>query len=155
MVDIDGGVVENADLFTQEELEYHKKHKALREQIKALEVEADRQALIAKGREELHRILGDEKFETRPASIRVRVWETFRRKYPDVEPDAPSYHRALDEYRAEQAKLLKAQEQKRAEEEAKANDPGPKPKISGKRIRKLKRAGKWKWGDQEAESKPK
>jgi hypothetical protein len=149
LVDLQLGKVTQVDLLSEAELAELKRQIALMEEIKELEAEADREARNDKGREELARILGDEVFETRPASVRLHVWEAFKARYPDVELDEFSYQRALEEDQVQRAKDQVVMLKRVEEEAAKLNDPGPRPKISSKRVKKMKRAGTWKWDEEE------
>jgi len=147
LVNLEHGKVDQVDLLSEADLEAFKRQVALREEIKQLEEEAARRAKIAQGREQRDRILADESFETRPASVRLHAWDTFKRRFPDVPVDAASYQRALEQAREQEAREQAALQEKQAAEAAKKDDPGPRPKISSKRIKKMRRAGTWKWSE--------
>ena len=147
LVNLEHGKVDQVDLLSEAELVVFKRQIALREEIKQLEEEAARRVKIAQGREQRDRILADETFETRPASSRLHAWDMFKRRFPDVPVDASSYQRALEQIREQQAREQAVLQQKQAAEAAKKDDPGPRPKISGKRIKKMRRAGTWKWSE--------
>ncbi len=147
LVNLEHGKVDQVDLLSEAELVAFKREIALREEINQLEEEAARRVKIAQGREQRDRILADETFETRPASVRLHAWDMFKRRFPDVPVDASSYQRALEETREQQAREQVVLQQKQAAEAAQKNDPGPRPRISGKRIKKMRRAGTWKWSE--------
>jgi hypothetical protein len=107
---------------------------ALRKEQEAARKTA-RMQLSAAGTAERKRISKDPYYVGKSAMERVQIWNHFRQTYPGVAVDEALYGLAVRE--------LSAERRKAALDKAASEVVVEPARISGRRIRKLKRAGKW------------
>jgi hypothetical protein len=134
-IEMEDGVVVTVSIVSHEEarrLEAARQQKA--EDLRFAR-EVERARLIQEGEAEKMRITADPSYRGMSAKDMVRYWDNFKAKYPEVSIDMATYQTAKKQLSEQQA------QQRIAAEEALP----PKPKLSSKKIKKLKRAGKWQW----------
>ncbi len=110
-----------------------------REEARRQAAEEYRQQLIDEGTDEKVRKMVDPAYEELSAQQMVDYWDKFKGDYPDVPIDTATYQAAQEELRIEKAAAIKAAAA------AKAAEKPPRPRVSGKKKKKMKRGGNWIW----------
>ena len=149
LVDLKDDRVFEYKLMSQEQIDAREQRRLAERAERDRKMEELKQAMLKEAAEEIARVKEDENFETMPASKRVAFWRSFQKKYPGAPMDSDSYRQAMVEYNEYTERKAMEDELARLKAEVEANDPGPKPRLSSKRIKKMKRAGTWKWSEED------
>jgi len=147
LVDIRNDRVFEFNLLTEQELDARIKRKQQERLAKERELAELERLMLEEAAAEVNKIKEDPNFELQPPAKRVAFWKQFQRRYPGAPLDDESWQKAMVEYNAAEESLAMEKELERLRAEAAVNDPGPKPRLSSKQIKRLKRSGQWKWGN--------
>ena len=85
MIDFRDGVVVRADVLSLEQVRQRRRENEQAEKEAARQAALERERLIAKGRAELERALGDPQLATRSPEARLAFWEAFSNNYPNTD----------------------------------------------------------------------
>jgi hypothetical protein len=131
-VELQDGVVVSSDLISQEVFDLRKA--AREERIAQEKKRADeaRERRIADGTAELKRIEEDKSFAAKPASDRLKYWQDFHRKYPEVNVSA-QLSAAQSEVRGEEVRMAALKE------EFRQGMREPPIRASSRKLRKYRR----------------
>jgi len=103
-VELQDGIVASSDLITEEVFDLRQAANEKRMAEEKRRAEEAREQRIADGTAELKRIEEDESFASKPASERLKYWQSFRGKYPEVNVSS-QLSAAQSEVRGEEARM--------------------------------------------------
>ena len=132
IVELEDGFVMSSDLMTEEVFEHRRLAKEKKISEEKRRAEEARDCRVADGTAELKRVEADESFAKTSATDRLKYWQDFRRKYPEV--DVSSQLRAAQsEGEGQEIRMAEL------EEEFRQGMRQPPIRTSSRKLRKYRR----------------